>query len=83
MSSNNKPAGPLGGWFGTIGGILGLALGIDIGSWVGAIIGLFAGAYVGLAVERVVYKLLLFAAAVLIFLIRREMLSAILEGLSN
>ena len=82
MAHKVKNEHPLGGWFGTIGGLIGLVLGIDLGgNFIGAIIGMIIGAYIGIAVEHIVAKVLIFLVGVLIFLGRRELLGAIFESL--
>jgi hypothetical protein len=82
MASNKKPGGPFGGWFGTLGGFVGMALGWDASQSVGgAIAGLVIGAYVGLAVEHLVWKLLLIGGAILFLLVRHEILKAFIESL--
>lgn len=65
-NQNNDPPGPFGGWFGTIGGFTGALLGYDAEEWIGAFIGLIAGAYIGLAVEHIVFRLII----LLIFFVR-------------
>lgn len=81
MASNQRSVGPFGGWFGTVGGFVGLALGWDAGQLAGAIIGLVIGAYIGLAIEHLVWKLILIGGGILFLLIRHEILKAFIESL--
>jgi hypothetical protein len=83
MASHNAPAGPLGGWFGTIGCFVGFALGWDFGELPGAIVGLFIGGYIGIAIEHIVWKLLIIGGAILVYLVRNELLGAIIESLNT
>ncbi len=83
-AKNTSKEHPMGGWFGTIGGIIGLLYGIDLGgTFVAAIIGMVVGAVIGIAVEHIVYRILIFLAALIIYLMRREFFRALLESWAN
>jgi len=74
----------MGGWFGTIGAIIGLLYGIDLGgTFVGAIVGMLIGAVIGITVEHIVYRVLIFLAAIIIYLLRKEFFGALFESLAN
>lgn len=66
--SNDDKAGPMGGWFGTIGGFAGLGFALSIGEdlepmglLVLAFIFMFVGGMIGLVVENIVFRLILLA----------------------
>lgn len=80
-NNNNMPAG---GWFGTVGAIIGMLVGYDFGhSFLSTIIGLVAGAYIGLAVENILYRVLMLLAGLIIFLVRQGACNAVRDGLFN
>ena len=75
---------PLGGVFGIIGFIIGIALGVDIGlGFFGTIIVAFIAASFGMFVERVVARVLAFAAAILYLLIRNQIIEWLFDALSK
>ncbi len=84
MSKDGKPAGPLGGWFGTIGGFAGFGLAASMGKNLDAlpllilmiVFGVIGG-FVGLLVEHIVVRILIIAAAIIVILLRQQIFHAI------
>ena len=89
MPKDEKPAGPLGGWLGTIGVGFGIyagvyvmaALNLDNGAGLMAVIVCaIIGGYIGLALEHLVAILVLIAIAVLFFMARHAMWQAFTDA---
>lgn len=82
--AERESVGPFGGWFGTLGGFAGMFYGVTLfggqgilAFFLSLVIGGVVGAWIGLAVEHVVFRLLILASLVVAFLIRSVAFDAI------
>ena len=81
--SKNEDEAPLGGVFILIGMVVGVLYGYSFGGLLGAFIGFFIGGALGQFVENLVFRLIMFALAVLWFLIRAAFWQGVSDGINS
>jgi len=84
MSAKKSEGGPLGGIFSFLGGIVGAAFGNAIGGhWIFIIIGVLIGAWLGLIIEHIVFRLIVIALAIIMFIARQALFQAVRESFAS